>query len=60
MTIKIFTASIAEFDQIPAIEHWNVAGVRCPQNKNNNEDDNHNNYVVNGLNDCLETTFQMN
>ena len=28
MTIKMFTASIDEFDPIPAIEHWNVAGVR--------------------------------
>ena len=34
MTIKMFTASIDEFDPIPAIEHWNVAGVRWPQNEN--------------------------
>ena len=28
MTIKMLAASIDEFDPIPAIEHWNVAGVR--------------------------------
>ena len=26
ITIKMLTASIDEFDQILAIEHWNVAG----------------------------------
>ena len=28
MTIKMLAASIEEFDPIPAIEHWNVAGIR--------------------------------
>ena len=28
LTIKMFTASIDEFDPISAIDHWNVAGVR--------------------------------
>ena len=28
MTIKMLTASIDEFDQILAIEHWNVAGIK--------------------------------
>ena len=51
MTIKMCTASIDDFDPIPAIEHWIVAGVRLPQNKNDREDentlsdDNHNDYV---------------
>ena len=31
MTIKMLTALIEEFDSIPAIEHWNVAGIRQPQ-----------------------------
>ena len=59
MTMKMLAASIDEFDPIPAIEHWNIAGVRWPQNKNDSEDkytlsdDNHNDYVVNELNDCL-------
>ena len=28
MTINLLAASIDEFDPIPAIKHWNVAGVR--------------------------------
>ena len=28
MTIKMLAASIGEFDPIPAIKHWNVAGIR--------------------------------
>ena len=26
--MKMLAASIEEFDPIPAIEHWNVAGIR--------------------------------
>ena len=63
MTIKMMAASIGEFDPIPAIQHWNVAGVSWPQNENGSEDENtlsvanHDDYVVNELNDWLETTF---
>ena len=65
MTIKMLAASIEEFDPIPAIEHWNVAGIRRLQKENNSEDentssdDNQDDYVENELNDCLETNFQM-
>ena len=51
--IKIWAASIDEFDPIPAIYLWNVAGVIWPQNENDSEDentwsdDNHNDDVVN-------------
>ena len=40
MTIKMLAASIGEFDPIPAIEHWNVAGIRRLQKENNSEDEN--------------------
>ena len=40
MAIKMLAASIEEFDPIPAIEHWNVAGVRRLQKENNSEDEN--------------------
>ena len=65
MPIKMLASFIDEFDPILAIEHWNVACVRWPQNKNDSEDkntlsdDNHNDYLVNEFNDCLETNFQM-
>ena len=38
MTIKMLAASSEEFDPIPAIEHWNVAGIRRLQKENNSED----------------------
>ena len=40
MTIKMLTSSIEEFDPIPAIEHWNAAGIRRLQKENNSEDEN--------------------
>ena len=40
MTIKLVAALIEEFDPIPAIEHWNVAGIRRLQKENNSEDEN--------------------
>ena len=40
ITIKMLAASIEEFDPIPAIEHWNVAGIRRLQKENNSEDEN--------------------
>ena len=40
MTIKMLAASIEELDPIPAIEHWNVAGIRRLPKENNSEDEN--------------------
>ena len=40
MTIKMLAASIEEFDPIPTIEHWNVAGIRRLKKINNSEDEN--------------------
>ena len=40
MSIKMLAASIEEFDPIPAIKHWNVAGIRQLQKLNNSEDEN--------------------
>ena len=34
ITIKMMAVSIDEFDPIPIIQHWNVAGVRRPQKEN--------------------------
>ena len=65
MTIRMLAASIYEFDQIPALEDWHVAGERCPQKEINSEDentlsdDNHDDYFVNKLNYCLETIFHI-
>ena len=40
MTIKMLAALIKEFDPIPTIEHWNVAGIRQLQKENNSEEEN--------------------
>ena len=42
MTSKMLAASMEEFDPIPAIEHWDVAGIGRLPKKNYSEDEIHN------------------
>ena len=52
MSIKMLAASIDEFDPIPAIEHWNVAGVRRQQKENSTDE--------NTVSDDNQVTLKMN
>ena len=46
ITIKMLVASIEEFDPIPAIEHWNVAGIRQLQKDEDTASDDISCFVV--------------